>query len=161
MRFESVLEDAAATTAAGASLARHLRARAPAGAVIHLYGDLGAGKTTLARGLLQTLGVQGTVRSPTYTLMEPYAPAQVPGWQFLHMDLYRLQSPDELWELGLDSYAPDSTVWLVEWPERGGAALPAADLSLTLERDGSRRRLIAQSQAPWVAAWATELNKLD
>lgn len=158
-RFEVVLDDAAATAATGASLAQALRARAPAGAVIHLLGELGAGKTTLARGLLQALGVQGTVRSPTYTLMEPYMPA--PGWQFLHMDLYRLQHPDELWELGLDSYPPESTVWLVEWPERGGAALPAADLSLTLERDGLRRRLIGQAQAPWAIAWGAGFNKLD
>lgn len=159
--FDVLLKDADATAAAGALLARHLSERAPAGAVIHLDGDLGAGKTTLARGLLQALGVQGTIRSPTYTLMEPYAPARWPGWQILHMDLYRLHSPEELWELGLDSYAPDSAVWLVEWPARGGGVLPAADLSLRLERSGEQRRLTGHARAPWAAAWAAALNNLD
>ncbi len=158
---ERVLKDAEATAAAGALLARQVSANSPAGAVVYLHGELGAGKTTFARGTLQALGVKGTVRSPTYTLMEPYSLAHLPGLQILHMDLYRLHSPDELWQLGLDSYAPESSVWLVEWPERGEGVLPAPDLSLTLGHQDARRVLSVRGQAPWVADFCTDLDKLD
>lgn len=124
------------TEAAGAALAAALAGRR--GAVIYLEGDLGAGKTTLARGFLRALGVSGTVRSPTYTLMEPYA---VEGRSVLHMDLYRLGDPSELWELGLDSYPIEQTLWLVEWPERGGTLLPPPTLRLHLAHRGDRRVL--------------------
>lgn len=129
------LPDAAATARLGAALAAPLRRRA--GTVVHLLGDLGAGKTTLARGLLEALGVQGRVRSPTYTLMEPYA---VDGRTVLHMDLYRLTDPLELYNLGLADYPPEQTLWLLEWPEKGAGLLPPPDLVVALELQGEGRR---------------------
>ena len=129
-----VLADAGATEALGARLARAL-AQQP-GLVIYLEGDLGAGKTTLARGLLRALGVQGAIRSPTYTLMEVYEPA---GRAVLHMDLYRLTDPLELQNLGLADFPPNKTLWLVEWPERGAGLLPPFDLRLRLAAEGAGR----------------------
>ena len=105
--------------------------------MIWLDGDLGAGKTSVARGFLRALGVSGAVRSPTYTLVEYYDCAP----PVAHMDLYRLGSPDELEDLGLDDCPPDSHWWLVEWPQRGGDRLPKPDLHLALAIDGSGRRL--------------------
>jgi tRNA threonylcarbamoyladenosine biosynthesis protein TsaE len=129
------LRDAGATAALGAAVARGLAARP--GAVIFLEGPLGAGKTTLARGLLRALGVQGTIRSPTYTLLEPY---ELGERTLVHLDLYRLNGPGELEPLGLRDYPPERCWWLVEWPERGGASLPAPDLRIRLAHDGDGRR---------------------
>ncbi len=131
------LPDASATGALGQKLAEALSAAAQPGGVIFLYGDLGAGKTTLVRQLLRSLGVDGTIRSPTYTLMEPY---RAGGRELLHMDLYRLNDPEELHNLGLVDYSPQQTLWLVEWPEKGGNALPEADISITLEVVGQGRK---------------------
>jgi tRNA threonylcarbamoyladenosine biosynthesis protein TsaE len=121
------LADSEATTRLGADLL----ARLPAGGggVIYLEGPLGAGKTTLARGLLRALGVSGPIRSPTYTLMEPYRAGER---TVLHLDLYRLNDPLELQNLGLVDYSPATTLWLVEWPERGGDLLPPWDLRVRL-----------------------------
>ena len=112
------LADAAATAALGARLAHAL----PQRAVVHLHGDLGAGKSTLARALLRALGVTGTIRSPTYTLVEQYPLAD--GGTALHLDLYRIGDPGELEEIGL-APLPEGTVALIEWPERAPDALPA------------------------------------
>lgn len=128
------LADEAATLALGARLARSFRERG--GGVLYLRGDLGAGKTTLARGLLRAAGVDGTLRSPTYTLMEPYAAG---GRAFLHLDLYRLADPAEVEQLGLRDYPVETTVWLVEWPEKGAGFLPPADLEVQLAIDGAGR----------------------
>ena len=128
------LADEAATLALGARLARALGAAG--GGVIYLHGDLGAGKTTLARGLLRAAGVEGTLRSPTYTLMEPYAAG---GQSFLHLDLYRLADPAEVEQLGLRDYPVETTVWLVEWPEKGVGFLPPADVDVHLAIEGSGR----------------------
>lgn len=149
--LEIHLADADATAALGVELARQL----PARAVVHLHGDLGAGKSTLARALLRALGVTGTIRSPTYTLVEQYPlPA---GGMALHMDLYRIGDPGELEFLGLD--AGEARLWLVEWPERGHGALPPADLDieLALQGDGRSCRLLARSQigATWAESLAT------
>lgn len=137
-----LLADAAATEALGAALASILSRRA--GAVVYLHGDLGAGKTTLARGLLRALGVAGTIRSPTYTLIEPYA---VAGRELLHMDLYRLQDPEELHQLGLVDYPPTQTLWLIEWPERGSGPLPQADISISLKLAESGRDVVVTGLA--------------
>jgi tRNA threonylcarbamoyladenosine biosynthesis protein TsaE len=97
--------------------------------VVYLTGDLGAGKTTLTRGLLRSLGVTGAVRSPTYTLVEIY---EMGALTALHLDLYRLVDPEELGNLGLREWATGGHLWLIEWPERGAGRLPGADLVITL-----------------------------
>lgn len=131
---------------ATARLAAALAATQPPGAVVHLHGDLGAGKSTLARAWLRALGVEGAIRSPTYTLVEPHALAS--GGRALHLDLYRIGAPGELEFLGLDDTA-GVELWLVEWPERGAGALPAADLAvhLALAGEGRMARLEAASEA--------------
>ncbi len=116
-------------------LAHALAHTAPTPAVAHLQGDLGAGKSTLARGWLRALGVTGAIRSPTYTLVERYP---VPAGEALHLDLYRIGDGAELEFLGLDD--TDAALWLVEWPERGGGSLPAADLRVGLVIEGLGRR---------------------
>jgi tRNA threonylcarbamoyladenosine biosynthesis protein TsaE len=124
------LPDADSTDALGRALA----ATQPATAVVYLHGDLGAGKSTLARAWLRALGVEGPIRSPTYTLVERYP---VPGGEALHLDLYRIGGAGELEFLGLDDVA--AVLWLVEWPERGQGGLPPADLRVELAVDGGGR----------------------
>jgi tRNA threonylcarbamoyladenosine biosynthesis protein TsaE len=99
-------------------------------AVLYLEGELGAGKTTFARGFLRALGVTEPVRSPTYTLVDVYPTA---GLTLLHVDLYRLRDPAELESLGLREWARPGHIWLIEWPEKGAGRLPAPDLTLTFE----------------------------
>lgn len=109
-----------------------LAATRPAGnalSTVHLSGDLGAGKTTLARGFLRASGITGLVRSPTYTLVEVY---ETPVVSIVHLDLYRLLDPAELEPLGLREWASPGHVWLIEWPERGEGHLPFPDLCVTL-----------------------------
>ena len=143
------LADPAATDRLGALLAR----TRPANAVVHLLGDLGAGKSTLARALLRTLGVQGTIRSPTYTLLERYPlPAGGEAW---HLDLYRVGDPGELEFFGLDDDA--AVLWLVEWPDRGLGALPAADVVVRLEVDGNGRRAFLDAGSATGEAWLAAL----
>ncbi len=125
MSVERDLPDAAATEALGAALADALEE----GGVLHLRGDLGAGKTTLCRGLLHRLGHAGAVKSPTYTLVEPYFPG---GHQVFHFDLYRLRDPAELEDIGIRDYLQPGAILLIEWPEQGGPATPAADVVLDL-----------------------------
>lgn len=131
------LPDTAATEAFGAALADALRDRE--GVVIYLRGDLGAGKTTLVRGLLRALGVTGRVRSPTYTLMEPYRGGDR---NVIHLDLYRISDPLELGNLGLADYSPRTTWWLVEWPERGSSLLPPADVEVALRVERAGREVV-------------------
>lgn len=136
MNLSLRLPDAGATEALGRALAAVLRAM-PGGAVIALAGDLGAGKTTLARALIRELGHEGTVVSPTYTLVEPYT---VAGRTLYHLDLYRLGDPGELDYLGIRDCDPGRDWLLVEWPERGAGYLPAMDLAVRLNYDGRARR---------------------
>jgi tRNA threonylcarbamoyladenosine biosynthesis protein TsaE len=129
-----LLPDAHATETLGQAMA----ATRPTSAVVYLHGELGAGKSTLARALLRALGVTGAIRSPTYTLVEHYPLSQgLPGAKALHLDLYRIGDAGELEFLGLD--VADATLWLVEWPERGGTGLPKADLRVDLDISGSGR----------------------
>ena len=127
------LPDEAATIA----LARRVAETMREGAVVYLHGPLGAGKTSFARALLSALGVGERIKSPTYSLIEGYQAQARPAW---HLDLYRIADPGELEWLGLDALADPSALVLVEWPERGAGALPAADLALHMDYDGDGRR---------------------
>jgi len=128
------LPDPAVTEQLGVALAALIRSRR--GGVITLHGDLGAGKTTLARACLRALGATGAVKSPTYTLVEPYT---LGARRVLHMDLYRLAEPEELYGLGVFDEPPSLSWWLVEWPEKGGALLPLATLEVHLSTVGEGR----------------------
>ena len=123
-------------------------------AVVYLQGSLGAGKTTLARGLLRALGVTGSVRSPTYTLLEPYRTAA--GAAVFHLDLYRLGDPEELEMLGFRELLEPGTLLLIEWPQRGAGWLPRPDLVLSLWLDGSGRSIGAEPGSDWGKRWQRE-----
>jgi len=142
------LTGSAETSAVGATLAGLVRV----GDVIALDGDLGAGKTTLARGLILALGFEGDVPSPSFPIVVPYAPPdlRLPLW---HVDLYRIDDPGEIVELGLDEAREDSAL-LIEWPERMGAMLWPDALRLRIERDGDdARRLTWHVPAAWEGRW--------
>ncbi len=138
--LELYLDDEEGMMALGGRLA--LAVIAPC--ILFLHGDLGAGKTTLVRGFLRGLGHQGAVRSPTYTLVEPY---ELPQGRYYHFDLYRLADPEELEYLGIRDCLDGEAVALFEWPEQGEGVLPAADLSLHIHYrlPGRHLRLEAHS----------------
>lgn len=136
-----MLDDEAAQLAFGARLARAL----PPALCIYLHGPLGAGKTTLVRGLLRALGHPGTVRSPTYTLLETYSLA---GREIGHFDLYRLTDAEELEHIGARDLFDGAHTCLVEWPEHGAGWLPTADLDVRIEMAGGGRRLSAVGHTP-------------
>ncbi|MFC0269339.1 tRNA (adenosine(37)-N6)-threonylcarbamoyltransferase complex ATPase subunit type 1 TsaE [Kushneria aurantia] len=128
------LHDEQAQVAFGARLAEALGFLG----IVYLSGELGAGKTTLARGALRALGHEGAVRSPTYTLVEPYKPG---GERVVyHFDLYRLGDPEELEFIGARDMLAEPSLALIEWPQRGAGWLPAADVTVTLTVDGAGRR---------------------
>lgn len=161
------LPDSAATEALGRALARSLprekvagvdlatSADLAGGAVVYLQGELGAGKTTCVRSLLRTLGVVGPVRSPTYTLVETYPLGTL---TCVHVDLYRLQTLTEVDELGLRDVLGPGCLLLVEWPEKGSQALPAADLDLRLRYAGEERMASLQGLSVLGAAWMANLG---
>lgn len=138
------LSDPDATDALGAALAKAWRAQGHPRIVAFLHGDLGAGKSTLARALLRALGVQGAIRSPTYTLVERYALGD--AGEALHIDLYRIAGAGELEYLGLPD--AEASLWLVEWPERGQGALPKADLEIALAVEGEGRSAVLRAGSP-------------
>ena len=148
------LADAQATESLGAGLAAAIPSVGVDGLVVHLHGDLGAGKTTLVRGLLRRLGVTGVVRSPTYTLVEPYQAGAITG---VHVDLYRLRDPNDMEDLGLRDYLGPGTVLMIEWPEQGGAQTPPADLNIDIDYAGEARRAslrpMSASGTKWVNLW--------
>lgn len=143
------------TEAVGARLARALPAERSRMLQVQLHGDLGAGKTTLARGFLQALGFAGVVRSPTYTLVESYALDAV---TVVHADLYRLQDADEFEGLGLRDLATAGHVWLIEWPQRAGPGLPAADVDVTLTAHPAFHRIELAASNPTGAQWLAQLQ---
>jgi tRNA threonylcarbamoyladenosine biosynthesis protein TsaE len=145
------LPDAAASEALGAALAPGV---AP-GRVVHLRGDLGAGKTTVVRGVLRALGHEGKVKSPTYTLVEPYALSRL---HLYHFDFFRLKDGAEWTNSGFRDYFGPHAACLVEWPERVGAALGAPDLELRLEFAPVGRRAILSSHTPAGEAWLSSLR---
>lgn len=138
MRYEQYLADEIQTVAFG----RALGASISATVVINLKGTLGAGKTTFCRGVLSAFGHSGAVKSPTYTLVEPY---EYPPWTVYHFDLYRLASPDELEYIGIRDYFHESAVCLIEWPEKSGGLLPNPDLTINITVSGEGRLLVAES----------------
>ncbi|MCK5718747.1 MAG: tRNA (adenosine(37)-N6)-threonylcarbamoyltransferase complex ATPase subunit type 1 TsaE [Thiomargarita sp.] len=106
--------------------------------IIHLNGELGVGKTTLTRGFLSQLGHQGTVKSPTYTIVEPY---QIGKYHIYHFDFYRLIDPEELEYLGIRDYSAPNTIFLIEWAEKGGELAPIADLQVDISYNLESRLL--------------------
>lgn len=140
MTDEAYLDSADATDAAGRRLAAALLGESPERVIVWLHGELGAGKTTLARGFLAGCGHPGRVPSPTYTLVEPY---ELDPYVVYHVDLYRLADAREVDDLALADCVGPRVVMLIEWPERAAGRLEAPDLELTLTLDGAGRRLVA------------------
>lgn len=138
--ISACLADETETTA----FAARVGVRLPASILIFLEGELGAGKTTFCRGILRGLGHRGAVKSPTFTLVEPY---QAGGRQIFHFDLYRLNDPNELEYIGVDDYLDRQSVCLVEWPERGEDFLPPCDLRVELAVEGTGRRLTVSANS--------------
>ncbi len=143
----SVRYDLAAAERIGAAIGAAL----VPGDVVLLSGDLGAGKTTLARAMLKARGLTGEAPSPTFAIVQPYAPPEV-DLPIAHVDLYRIEAPDELIELGLDDYLYDGAL-LIEWPERLGDDGWADALNLRISGEGDARVLTADVPAAWGARW--------
>ena len=141
MRCRSHLADEAATLAFGAQLAREL---AP-GLTFYLEGDLGAGKTTLVRGLLRALGYAGRVKSPTYTLAETYS---LPAFELYHYDLYRLHDPREWLDAGFRDVIGGQAVSLIEWPEKAAGWLPPPDVIIRLTIADEAREVECEAASP-------------
>jgi tRNA threonylcarbamoyladenosine biosynthesis protein TsaE len=137
-------------TALGARLARITGGHG----IIYLNGDLGAGKTTLSRGLIQGLGHEGRVKSPTFTLVEPY---QIGDTQAFHFDLYRLADPEELEFLGIRDYFAEDALCLIEWPEKGAGILPKPDLDITIATQFEGRVLSVVPHGARGEAWCSAL----
>lgn len=117
-------------------LGAHIADHYPDGGLVFLQGDLGAGKTTLVRGLLRHLGFKGTVKSPTYTIVEPY---KIDDRDIYHFDLYRMADPEELEYMGIRDYLSSDALCLVEWPEKAGGYLSDADLQVSISHANSQR----------------------
>jgi len=124
------------------TLGGELAAAITKGAVIYLHGELGAGKTTLTRGFLQRLGHEGKVKSPTYTLVEPY---ELAGQHIFHFDLYRLNTAQELEHIGIHDYFFPGAICLIEWPQKGFPLLPPADLACYIEMRGKSRNICIEA----------------
>ncbi|BCJ09196.1 tRNA (adenosine(37)-N6)-threonylcarbamoyltransferase complex ATPase subunit type 1 TsaE [Pseudomonas mosselii] len=146
------LADEPATVAFGAKLAEVTKGHG----VIFLEGDLGAGKTTLSRGLIRGLGHDGPVKSPTFTVVEPY---EIGDIRAFHFDLYRLVDPEELEYLGIRDYFEGDALCLFEWPDKGAGVLPKPDLTITISPQAGGRSLNLSPQGARGEAWCAVLAK--
>jgi len=138
------------------ALGRQLAMACDGGGMIHLEGELGTGKTTLVRGMLRALGHEGAVKSPTFTIVEPY---EVAGRNIYHFDLYRLSDPEELEYMGGRDYFDPENLCLIEWPDKGGQMLPPADLRLKLEHAGTSRNVSISADTDHGQTWLDGLEK--
>ncbi|MFQ3208113.1 MAG: tRNA threonylcarbamoyladenosine biosynthesis protein TsaE [Glaciecola sp.] len=138
-----LLPDESATIAMGKKLADIVQKQLKQGIVVYLYGDLGAGKTTLTRGFVQGMGHIGHVKSPTYTLVEPY---ELNNWLVYHFDLYRLSDPEELEYMGIRDYFAQNCCCFIEWPEKGQGMIKAPDLRIDLAYSDEQRTINFQAK---------------
>lgn len=153
MQFDVDMPDEAATVGWGESLGKSLEAPC----LIFLDGELGAGKTTFCRGVLRAFGHCGAVKSPTYTLVEPY---ELPVQTLYHFDLYRLGDPEELEYMGIRDYLDGDEICLVEWPGRGAGILPSPDLRVNIVQQGLGRKLTLQAESERGKQLITKLKAL-
>ena len=141
-KLEYFLADERATIAVGDGLAQVVLAqdeqsdKVQPALIVYLNGDLGAGKTTLTRGFVRGMGHQGNVKSPTYTLVEPY---ELPPWKVYHFDLYRLGDAEELEYMGIRDYFAENCCCFIEWPEKGAGILAKADIVIELDYQDEQR----------------------
>lgn len=129
------IKDEQAMLAAGTKLAAQLKP----GTLVFLVGNLGAGKTTLVRGILRGLGYSGAVKSPTYNIVEPY---NINDQAIFHFDLYRLMDVEELEYMGIRDYLTDDSICFIEWPDKGDGLLPKPDIQIEIKINGSERELL-------------------
>lgn len=152
MKRSYFLENEQATEA----LARKISHACKQHTVIYLSGDLGAGKTSFSRGFIQGRGFKGNVKSPTYTLVEPY---EIDNWRVFHFDLYRLSDPEELEFMGIRDYFAQDTLCLIEWPDKGAGLLACADLETSIAYEGTGRRIDIESVSDVGFAVLKQLQK--
>lgn len=155
--FTYLLENNEATIKMGQLIAQIIDNDVKKGIIVYLHGDLGAGKTTLTRGVVQGLGHKGNVKSPTYTLVEPY---ELPHWNVYHFDLYRLSDPEELEFMGIRDYFAENTCSFIEWPEKGQDFLPKADLQITIEYADTQRKIVFEAETKIAQSLLTHLSKI-
>lgn len=148
------LESESETEHLGGELARLVSA-SDRGVTVFLDGELGMGKTTLSRGVMRGLGHAGAVKSPTYTLVEPYEELEPPVY---HFDLYRLGDPEELEYMGIRDYFSERSFCLIEWPERGKGVLPGPDIEIHLERQGEGRSVVLRARSEFGASLLNDIE---
>jgi len=152
------LADETATINMGTALAKIVLNELEKGIVVYLNGDLGAGKTTLTRGFVQGMGHKGNVKSPTYTLVEPY---ELTKWQVYHFDLYRLSDPEELEYMGIRDYFADNCCCFIEWPEKGRGMLANADITIEMAYSDEQRNITLSAKSDLGQQVLDSLNYLE